>query len=206
MKKSVLAMTIVAMMATGCGANGGTDAVNEQSAATEQTSEQSVTLEQAAAQASEEKVEEAAEEASEETTEEAAKNATVEAAKDASKEAPAEATSSLKDGDYDTDLVPEPSSYSPCYVKNVKITDDAIILEAFVCQLSEGWTRTEIGYNTYTLPLDSNAQYLSGGGEDVTKIMSKEEFSDYLSSVMNTGLELAFTLKGGRVVSIGIYS
>ena len=215
MRKSVLAMAVVAIMATGCGSTEGTDAVNEQSSAVEQTSEQvaateessQVLIEEAEAEASVAATEEATGAATEEASKEASKEVSNEASKDTSKEtakeAPAAATSSLKDGDYDTNLVPEPSKYFSSYVKSIEVTDNAVVLQG---ALSQRDTNTDFGYNTYTFPIDANTQFLSSGGEQAAKGMSKEEFSDYISSVIKSGLGLSIKIKNGCAVSFDIYS
>lgn len=219
MRKSVLAMAVVAIMATGCGSTEGTDAVNEQSSAVEQTSEQAaateessqVLIEEAEAEASVAATEEATGAATEEASKEASKEVSNEASKDTSKdtsketakEAPATATSSLKDGDYDTNLVPEPSKYFSSYVKSIEVTDNAVVLQG---ALSQRDTNTDFGYNTYTFPIDANTQFLSSGGEQAAKGMSKEEFSDYISSVIKSGLGLSIKIKNGCAVSFDIYS
>ncbi|WP_026513766.1 hypothetical protein [Butyrivibrio sp. LB2008] len=215
MRKSVLAMAVVAIMATGCGSTEGTDAVNEQSSAVEQTSEQAaateessqVLIEEAEAEASVAATEEATGAATEEASKEASKELSNEASKDTSKEtakeAPAAATSSLKDGDYDTNLVPEPSKYFSSYVKSIEVTDNAVVLQG---ALSQRDTNTDFGYNTYTFPIDANTQFLSSGGEQAAKGMSKEEFSDYISSVIKSGLGLSIKIKNGCAVSFDIYS
>lgn len=219
MRKSVLAMAVVAIMATGCGSTEGTDAVNEQSSAVEQTSEQAaateessqVLIEEAEAEASVAATEEATGAATEEASKEASKEVSNEASKDTSKdtsketakEAPAAATSSLKDGDYDTNLVPEPSKYFSSYVKSIEVTDNAVVLQG---ALSQSDTNTDFGYNTYTFPIDANTQFLSSGGEQAAKGMSKEEFSDYISSVIKSGLGLSIKIKNGCAVSFDIYS
>ena len=215
MRKSVLAMAVVAIMATGCGSTEGTDAVNEQSSAVEQTSEQAaateessqVLIEEAEAEASVAATEEATGAATEEASKEASKEVSNEASKDTSKEtakeAPAAATSSLKDGDYDTNLVPEPSKYFSSYVKSIEVTDNAVVLQG---ALSQRDTNTDFGYNTYTFPIDANTQFLSSGGEQAAKGMSKEEFSDYISSVIKSGLGLSIKIKNGCAVSFDIYS
>ena len=208
-------MAVVAIMATGCGSTEGTDAVNEQSSAVEQTSEQAaateessqVLIEEAEAEASVAATEEATGAATEEASKEASKEVSNEASKDTSKEtakeAPAAATSSLKDGDYDTNLVPEPSKYFSSYVKSIEVTDNAVVLQG---ALSQRDTNTDFGYNTYTFPIDANTQFLSSGGEQAAKGMSKEEFSDYISSVIKSGLGLSIKIKNGCAVSFDIYS
>ena len=215
-------MAVVAIMATGCGSTEGTDAVNEQSSAVEQTSEQAaateessqVLIEEAEAEASVAATEEATGAATEEASKEASKEVSNEASKDTSKdtsketakEAPAAATSSLKDGDYDTNLVPEPSKYSSTYVKSIEVTDNAVVLQGALCQYDANWNSTDFGYNTYTFPIDANTQFLSSGGEQAAKGMSKEEFSDYISSVIKSGLGLSIKIKNGCAVSFDIYS
>lgn len=211
-------MAVVAMMATGCGSTEGTDAVNEQSSAVEQTSEQAaateessqVLIEEAEAEASVAATEEATGAATEEASKEASKEVSNEASKDTSKETaketPAAATSSLKDGDYDTNLVPEPSKYSSTYVKSIEVTDNAVVLQGALCQYDANWNSTDFGYNTYTFPIDANTQFLSSGGEQAAKGMSKEEFSDYISSVIKSGLGLSIKIKNGCAVSFDIYS
>lgn len=208
-------MAVVAIMATGCGSTEGTDAVNVQSSAVEQTSEQvaateessQVLIEEAEAEASVAATEEATGAATEEASKEASKEVSNEASKDTSKEtakeAPAAATSSLKDGDYDTNLVPEPSKYFSSYVKSIEVTDNAVVLQG---ALSQRDTNTDFGYNTYTFPIDANTQFLSSGGEQAAKGMSKEEFSDYISSVIKSGLGLSIKIKNGCAVSFDIYS
>lgn len=208
-------MVVVAIMATGCGSTEGTDAVNEQSSAVEQTSEQAaateessqVLIEEAESEASVAATEEATGAATEEASKEASKEVSNEASKDTSKETaketPAAATSSLKDGDYDTNLVPEPSKYSSTYVKSIEVTDNAVVLQGALCQLD---TNTDFGYNTYTFPIDANTQFLSSGGEQAAKGMSKDEFSDYISSVIKSGLGLSIKIKNGCAVSFDIYS
>lgn len=208
-------MAVVAIMATGCGSTEGTDAVNEQSSAVEQTSEQAaateessqVLIEEAEAEASVAATEEATGAATEEASKEVSKEVSNEASKDTSKEtakeAPAAATSSLKDGDYDTNLVPEPSKYFSSYVKSIEVTDNAVVLQG---ALSQRDTNTDFGYNTYTFPIDANTQFLSSGGEQAAKGMSKEEFSDYISSVIKSGLGLSIKIKNGCAASFNIYS
>lgn len=208
-------MVVVAIMATGCGSTEGTDAVNEQSSAVEQTSEQAaateessqVLIEEAESEASVAATEEATGAATEEASKEASKEVSNEASKDTSKETaketPAAATSSLKDGDYDTNLVPEPSKYSSTYVKSIEVTDNAVVLQGALCQRD---TNTDFGYNTYTFPIDANTQFLSSGGEQAAKGMSKDEFSDYISSVIKSGLGLSIKIKNGCAVSFDIYS
>ena len=211
MRKSVLAMAVVAIMATGCGSTEGTDAVNEQSSAVEQTSEQAaateessqVLIEEAEAEASVAATEEATGAAKEEASKEVSNEASKDTSKETAKEAPAAATSSLKDGDYDTNLVPEPSKYSSTYVKSIEVTDNAVVLQG---ALSQRDTNTDFGYNTYTFPIDANTQFLSSGGEQAAKGMSKEEFSDYISSVIKSGLGLSIKIKNGCAVSFDIYS
>ena len=218
MRKSVLAMAVVAIMATGCGSTEGTDAVNEQSSAVEQTSEQAaateessqVMIEEAEAEASVAATEEATGAATEEASKEASKEVSNEASKDTSKEtakeAPAATTSSLKDGDYDTNLVPEPSKYSSTYVKSIEVTDNAVVLQGALCQYDANRNSTDFGYNTYTFPIDANTQFLSSGGEQAAKGMSKDEFSDYISSVIKSGLGLSIKIKNGCAASFNIYS
>ena len=214
MRKSVLAMAVVAIMATGCGSTEGTDAVNEQSSAVEQTSEQAaateessqVLIEEAEAQASVAATEEATGAATEEASKEVSNEASKDTSKETAKETPAAATSSLKDGDYDTNLVPEPSKYSSTYVKSIEVTDNAVVLQGALCQYDANWNSTDFGYNTYTFPIDANTQFLSSGGEQAAKGMSKEEFSDYISSVIKSGLGLSIKIKNGCAVSFDIYS
>ena len=207
-------MAVVAIMATGCGSTEGTDAVNEQSSAVEQTSEQAaateessqVLIEEAEAEVSVAATEEATGAATEEASKEVSNEASKDTSKETAKETPAAATSSLKDGDYDTNLVPEPSKYSSTYVKSIEVTDNAVVLQGALCQYDANWNSTDFGYNTYTFPIDANTQFLSSGGEQAAKGMSKEEFSDYISSVIKSGLGLSIKIKNGCAVSFDIYS
>ncbi|RKM55851.1 hypothetical protein D6853_09905 [Butyrivibrio sp. X503] len=233
MKKRLLAMAIVAIMVTGCGENANTDNVNEQASATEQssieaaaaeqTSEDAAAIEQtsedasateqtsedAAATAQTSEVASATEQASKETaaTEQASKEAAAEQpAQDNAKEESKQATANLKDGTYTTNLVSEPFPYSPGYVKSVSVTDNAVIIEGDVYQYDDNWNTIDLGTNTYTLPIDANTQYLSSGGEEAAKHMSKEDFASKFPQIIGSGLGLGIKIENGVVVSFDIFS
>ena len=226
MKKRLLAMAIVAMMVTGCEGNTDTDNVNEQSsaaeqssveaaateatsedaAATEQTSEDAAATEQtskdAAATAQTSEVASATEQASKETA--ATEQASTQPAQDDKKEEKASAT--LKDGTYTTNLVSEPYSFSPGYVKSITVTDDAVIIEGDVYQYDANWKTVDFGSNTYTLPITADTQYLSSGGEEAAKHMSKDDFANKFPNLIGSGLGLSFEIKNGSAVSFNVFS
>ena len=236
MKKRLLAMAIVAIMVTGCGKNANTDNVNEQASAaeqssveaaaaeqtsedasaTEQTSEDAAATEQtsedAAATAQTSEVASATEQASKETaaTEQASKET---AATEQASEQPAQdnkkeekASAGLKDGSYTTNLVSEPYSFSPGYVKSITVTDDAVIIEGDVYQYDANWKTVDFGSNTYTLPITADTQYLSSGGEEAAKHMSKDDFANKFPNLIGSGLGLSFEIKNGSAVSFNVFS
>ena len=230
MKKSILAMAIAAMMVAGCAESGNADAVNEQSsaaeqssvevaateqtseaAATEQTSEDAAATEQtsedAAATAQTSVETSATEQASKETasTEQASAQAPEQADKDNAKETE-QTSAGLKDGTYTTNLVSEPYSFSPGYVKSITVTDNAVILEGDVFQYDANWKTIDCGSNTYTLPINADTQYLSSGGEEAAKHMTREDFANKFPNLIGSGLGLSFEIKNGCAVSFNIFS
>ncbi len=114
----------------------------------------------------------------------------------------------LEDGEYYTNLMKEPSPYLEEYIKSFRMEGNVIYLEASISRI-ESWTpyeSTDFPMDGYTILVDDTTNYLAGGGEAEPDQMTQEEFLDYISGLMNSGLGLEIEIENGVATEVGIWS
>ncbi|WP_026651875.1 hypothetical protein [Butyrivibrio proteoclasticus] len=210
MKKKVVAMLILAMLVTGCGANGkiSDESATEQTSVVQEKAGQEVSSEEASDEASADSDNDASDETSSEDSNAAADASSVYASSESSADNGNDSTeaSNLLDGTYNTELRTSPVEGLPYYVKSIEVTGDTIILNAAIYQFDADWNLIDIGMGTYTLKINENTRFLSGGGEDDPTEMSRDEFAIYVVKCADSGLGLSFKIVNGYLSEIGIWS
>ncbi|MCR4830681.1 MAG: hypothetical protein K5883_04430 [Pseudobutyrivibrio sp.] len=118
------------------------------------------------------------------------------------------ASSDLDDGSYFTNLLTEPAQYMPEYLTSFELKADCIVVDASFSRVENGdySNKTNFEKKQYTIAIDSNTKFLSGGGEEAPTNMSAAEFGDYIKLCMGSGLGLDITIENGVATEIGIWS
>ena len=118
------------------------------------------------------------------------------------------ATSDLEDGTYYTSLSPQPADYAPAYATGFVLEADCIVVDAsFNLMNDDGFdVLATLEKKPYTIAIDENTKFLSGGGDGEPQYMSATEFNDYIEQCMDSGLGLNIIIKNGVAVEIGIWS
>ncbi|MCR4999395.1 MAG: hypothetical protein K6A05_06090 [Lachnospiraceae bacterium] len=115
-------------------------------------------------------------------------------------------TSDLADGSYSSNFTTD-GTYMKT-LKNIEFYDNAIVVEADFDIIDENTYEYvgEIEYGTYTIAIDENTKFVSGGGEAEPEQMTKDEFKEYISNLMDSGLGFGLTIKDGVATQVGIWS
>lgn len=114
----------------------------------------------------------------------------------------------LEDGSYSSTLIREASPYIEEYVSSIEFEDGYVVIDASFMQLDEGDYSIKNTWNkkSYTILTDSDTKYLSGGGTSEPAYMSRSEFVEYISNVMDSGLGLEIVIENGVAAEFGIWS
>lgn len=128
--------------------------------------------------------------------------------KDRQEEMFSQKRSDLEDGNYATVLSKKPNPDMGVYATLVEFEDDLMTVDAsFRHIFSEDLSDyTVLGKEAYIFVVNSDTQYLTGGGTEEPAYMSKEEFIDYVNDLMNSGLGLHITIEDGIATEVGIWS
>ena len=113
----------------------------------------------------------------------------------------------LDDGEYSTSLISD-DSYEFGYVKNIEVKSDCIVIEGTLQRVIdwETFDMEDLPYGTYTIAIDENTDFLSGGGEEDPEHMTRDEFASYVVKCLDSGLGLDIHIENGVIVEIGIWS
>ncbi|WP_026528198.1 RsiV family protein [Butyrivibrio sp. VCD2006] len=117
---------------------------------------------------------------------------------------PADVTT-LPDGSYYTSLSTD-TTFSEEYVNSVEFIDEGLLIDGSIALKEDDINFKHLGSATYLITTDSSTEYVSGGGDEDNIHMSRDEFKDYISQLMESMLGLQFTIENGVVKTIGIFS